>query len=218
MKLAVVTHIRPGVRNRWFDKCQASVAQALPLDGAHHIIECGSPLELEQARWEALKLAEYVCFVDDDDYVLNESIEACLAALEARPNIGVAFTDERYISEEGDEVPSRHPDNRVLRYRDIAQSAQTVHHLSLMRTSKVNWAAKALSDKYGAYADWLVKGGTALNAGCVHVPIRGYAWRQRADQMSHTQAWNSKFDGSLHVIRGYLAAQVGGREYIERLD
>lgn len=208
MTIAVVTHFNPNNKSKWFDEAIASVEKYLPNNATHHLIEARSVEELEELRWAALKLAPFVCFVDDDDLVLDDSISKCFKALTDRPEVAVAFTDELYINEDGMEIPSVHAADRNVSYFAAAQSPQSIHHLVMLRTDRVDWRAKTLNGTIGRGCDWLIKASTAIAGGAIHLPFKGYAWRHRAGQVSKNADWNVSYTSKMGLIRAYLGSQI----------
>lgn len=204
MKLAVVTHTR-GEFHPWLESCFHSVQLNLPKNAKHIIVNCTSAAELDQARWESLNLAEYVCFVDDDDLVYNNSIQHCLDALESNPNAGVAFTNELRIDTEDNIL---YEQERTIQYEDASENAQCIHHLCMIRTNLVKPEFKQLGLNLGIGSEWLMKAGTALNHGAIHLPIRGYGWRKHDSQHSQSEEWVNKYNAKFHFLCAYLKAQA----------
>ena len=209
MTLAVVTHYNPEKKSQWFDEMLDSVAKNLPRDATHHLIPCRSTEEFNRMRWEALSLAEYVCFVDDDDIVINDSINRCLKVIQDNPDVGVVFTDEKYIDEMGEEIESIHEKDRSTSYYTASQSAQTIHHLAMIRTSKVDWTARRIDEQLGSVCScWLIKAGTAIKSAAIHLPFQGYEWRHHTSQISKGAVWNEAYSKKIKVIRTYLSSQI----------
>lgn len=207
LKLAVITHTSGLNKNRpWYDMAMQSVAKFMPSCAEHKIIPCHSHEELAQARWACLDLAEYICFVDDDDRVINNSIALCLEALESNPNLGVAFTDEVYTDSAGNEIQSPHEKNRRPQYEQIKHIAQVIHHLVMIRTNAVDMNSKRLSEAVGIGGEWMLKGATALKSGAIHVPIGGYEWRQHPKQHSKDEVWRNGYNNQMHLLTAYLAS------------
>lgn len=217
LKLAVITHTSGKNTNKHlYDTAMNSVAKSLPFGAEHKVIVCNSRVELASARWACLDLAEYICFVDDDDRVINNSIALCLEALESNPHLGVAFTNEKYINLDGEEIKSPHDKDRSPVYEQVKFSAQVIHHLVMIRTRVADIQGKRLSDAVGIGGEWMLKGGTALKSGAIHVPIEGYEWRQHPTQHSKDDVWRLKYNDSMHLLQVYLASQNYRSGEIER--
>lgn len=209
-KLAVVTLTR-NARPEWFELCKASVLQALPLEAEHIVVQCPSYEDVEVARWEALKLAEYIAFVDDDDLVINDSINKLLKAIE-QTGCGVAFTDEQRVDANGKPHDANRPVRSRVTYMDIATGVLGCHHLAVVRTSAVPPEAWIEAQKIGAGIDWLINATAALTHGAVRVPIYGYQWRHHGGSFHMTTEWKTSFNAGMPTLRKFL------RSYEPSLD
>lgn len=201
-KLAIVTLTR-GARPEWFELCKASVAKALPKDAEHVVVQCPTYADVEVARWESLKLAEYIAFVDDDDLVINDSINKLLAAIE-KTGCGVAFTDEQRIDANGKPFEENKPVRSRVTYMDIATGVLGCHHLAVIRTSAVPPEAWVEAQKVGAGIDWLINATAALTHGAVRVPIYGYQWRHHSSGFHMTTDWKNAFNNGMAGLRKFL--------------
>lgn len=175
MKLAIVTLSLPG-REVELDRCKASVAADLPEGAEHIVLPAVKPANFIQSRFDAFKLAEYVCFVDDDDIVLNGSITKCLQALEDT-RVGIAFTNERLVRKSGSFVRER---TGQRSYEQLFESPWLFHHLVMYNTSKIPKVDPGALSKNASGGEWLATCITAMMAGAVHLPIIGYEWTVHA--------------------------------------
>lgn len=168
MKLAVVTftnHSRPELLAR----CKRTVARWLPEDAEHVIVELDGFDNFGQARKDALNLAPVVCFVDDDDEVVNDSLRLCRDAL-LRHDAGFAFTDEKIIVQHTGASSVR--DGRRT-YEELFTDPWKFHHLTMYRTAYVPDLPTA---GIVSGSEWLLKVGAGMTHGAVHVPVVGYNW------------------------------------------
>lgn len=200
--IAIVTHTLH--RSPWAGEAMQSVLRNMP-DNAIHVVEDGSR-GLETVRPMALRKAPFVCFVDDDDIVVNDSIRLTYAALEAYPEAGVAFTSEVMIDEAGHVL--RHNNNPVT-YQDVANMPTAIHGLAMIRTRCVNPEAAAFARAYGAGIDWLTVASAALEHGAIHVPIIGYHWRRH--EQSHSMRCRTQFARALPMLRAATHRWMGQR-------
>lgn len=192
--LSIITHTKPG-SGRDLTRCVESVKAALPRAGAQHlVIPCES--ELMEARWEARKISEFIAFVDDDDYISQDSIIKCMAALQVS-GAGLAFTNEILVNPD-DSVITRNDKDKS--YEHIALTPLVVHHLCVMRTELITDDVKALADEHHCGVEWLMKAKCALTGGAVHVPIDGYYWVHHENQHHKQKEWQEAFVANINLI------------------
>lgn len=195
MSLTVVTHTR-GDRMEMLNRCKASVAAALPPGGKHVIVPCYH--DWAEARLAAMKLDEFVAFVDDDDTVHPDALRHCLAAIQEH-NAGVACTNEATVRLDGSII---HEHRKVKVYPAVLLSPRTLHHLCLIRTECVGEQALEIHHKYGMGVDWFIKAGAAFTGGAVHVPMTGYYWTQ------HPNTMTGRRGTAFHSLIGKMAIDI----------
>jgi len=210
--LAVITHTN-NERQQWFGESRDSVVRSMDsvshlVDPMHHVIYCPTVEDLQGYRWQATELADFIVFVDDDDYIIGDALYQCVNALLENPDKAVAFTNERYIDLEGQTMPNPHPENRRVSYVDMAMAAQSCHHLCLIRTSMIDLTAKQLSETLGWGGEWMLKCSAGIRRGALHVPIEGYAWRRHPGSHSLDIDWQNRYGQDYHVMRSYLRSNV----------
>lgn len=171
--VAVVTHTRD-LTSPLLARATESVRVALR-PGMRHLVLDGSRAYVD-FRFEALREADYLAFVDADDEVLPHALEDCANAL-IDTGVGLAFTREVCVSAvTGLDVSASMmaPD---ASYASIAMSPRAAHHLVMMRTSCVDRYAYMASVKCGgSFIDWLMVASVALTSGAVYLPEPGYRW------------------------------------------
>ena len=178
MNLTVVTHTA-GDRPDLLERAKASV----PAWAKHEVIEVhGSHRDWAQARLEALKLNEYVAFLDDDDVLNGQALKSCLDALEGQ---ALAFTDEEQITMRG-EVLAVSNRSKVW-YEHLVLSPRTIHHLAVIRGEVVKGLEPVLDRTAGIGVDWLIRVAAAEH-GAKYVPEVGYKWTRHRGQMCETHA------------------------------
>lgn len=198
--LTVVTHTNPD-SGRDITRCVESVRAALLSGMRHVIINCYSEAELMVARWNALQLDEFICFVDDDDHIAPNALSECLTAI-TEANVGLAFTNEVLVDVSG-VILGRN--DSVRDYQFVKLSPNAIHHLCVIRTSAVHPQVKAIADHFGFGLEWLMKAYAACQHGAVHVPIDGYYWVQHAAAHHNTPSWQTAFSTRINQVTPYIA-------------
>jgi len=182
--LAIVTFHIEGQREAQLQQCIASVAEDLPEGAVHYVIPVkGKPFYVHQ-RQDALRLGDYVAFVDDDDTVMNKGISLTYEAIKTG-NYGVAFTDENLVDETGKVLSV---ENGVRTYENAQRTASTIHHLAMLNTSYINSSDLNVIRGRIIGSDWYIMK-CAINGskdGAIHVPVVGYNWTQSSDSLGKT--------------------------------
>ena len=162
-------------REAWHGEALRSVPR-----GVMHLITTGN--EFLRTRWLAMTMAgEMVGFLDDDDYLIGDPIEACARALR-ETGAGVAFTWDRTIEEGG--ATLRDNTSRTS-YEAITQAPYAIRQFSLVRRSCITDAALRLACDVGPHViDLALKAQVAFDHGAVQVPMIGYARRRHPGGMS----------------------------------
>lgn len=158
--------------------------------------------DLMMSRWQSLSLGEVICWVDDDDYVMNDAIPRCKRALE-QIDAGIAFTNEKIAHD----LAKRD----VRMYSDVATIPSAIHHLAMFRTALMNQCVHEDYLEVGAGLEWLMKGYVALKHNAVHVPIDGYFWTQSPQQHSKTPKWINDYSEKFGAIQAKLRSYAGQR-------
>lgn len=196
MGLTVVTHTR-SLKSSTLARCIDSVAAALPPSCEHKVIELINPTatEFQKARYSAMQLGDIVVFVDDDDYISQDSLTLCLDAL-TNTSAGLAFTNEVIVDPDG----STRVNNRRINYDMICLTPQIIHHMSAYRTSSVSSDSYMLAEKYQCGIEWIMKCEAAYKHGAVYIPTNGYYWVQHALQHHRTLDWQTSFRRNTRLI------------------
>jgi len=181
--LAVVTHTNPHV-NRDIKRCVDSVAAALPDGAKHFIVDCFSKDDLPQARVDAMSLGDFVCFVDDDDYITPESLKMCYNTL-LMSTYGVVFTQEARVTDNREVIS-----DTAKTYEDVLKGPRIMHHMSMIRTSAITARGMELAKQAFVGVEWVLKVDAGFNKGIVHIPVVGYYWCQHAQQGHRNTAYN----------------------------
>lgn len=150
------------------------------------IIDCLDHKNFAAMRMASATVDEYVCYVDDDDYIHPDALKVCLKALQTT-DATVAFTHEVVVTESGQICQVR---NARRTWEQAIAHPRTIHHLTMWKSSAVDGKALALDAKYGCGIDWFIKVGAALKGDALHVPIDGYSWVQHRHSMTATRIGN----------------------------
>jgi glycosyltransferase involved in cell wall biosynthesis len=187
--MTVVTHTCP----KWgrdISRCVNSVNAALPANAKHVVLEIGDdPADFIEQRYRALSFDDVIVFVDDDDYISQDSLSLCLDALE-ESGAGIAFTSEIIVHPGGIET-HRHRDN--IQYDLISQSPIVIHHMTAIRSSAVSDRSINLARKHAVGTEWIMKSEAALFHGAIHVPTLGYYWCHHDNQYHKSYEINIKY-------------------------
>ncbi len=177
--LAIVT-FTDGTRPTQLAQCTASIEVDLPSGATHHVIPVQGLAYYAQQRVEAMALADYVCFVDDDDIIVNKSLSTTFAAIQSG-NYAYAFTDEALTDTTGKVL---HVRSGRRTYEQLTKMPWMFHHLSMYKTS-------IFSGKDLSYLNGRIGGVNfrfsqiAANEGnAIHVPFVGYNWTQSPTSLS----------------------------------
>lgn len=176
-ELLIVTHTR-GDRNKSLARTIHSVEKYLPVGAEHLVIKVPNDLQFVDARIEALTFAPYVCFVDDDDYVVNNSLQLALSAAKST-DVGVAFTDEALVDLQDNILDVRYGSRY---YDNINKAPWMIHHLSVINTKHVKLSEV---DNRPQSVDHTMRCSAIKAAGAIHVPVVGYHWVQHPTSMTH---------------------------------
>lgn len=174
----------------------------MPPDGVHVVRQMRYSYAIE--RFDALRSYPYVGFVDDDDLVHRDAINACVEALETT-GAGIAFTSQEVIDIEGLPIEITPP---AQRYFEVAMHPQPLHHFALLRRSAVDDSVLASAIEFGIGIDWLMKAYAALKYGAVHVPMVGYQWRIHGD--NDCKETDAVFRAALPKIRKLTVSWMRG--------
>lgn len=183
MDLAIVTFTHND-RSVLLNRCVNSLCEFKRYQVIKYL---NSPDEFSKERIASLKLAKYVCFVDDDDEVCNNSIEHVYEAMK-RHDVGVAFTDELLVDSSGKELRRRSGDRF---YEQINTKPYRVHHLSMINTEYLNGVNMDHLLGHVNGVDWWIRSKAISIAAAIHIPIIGYKWYQYEKSLGNTSPVNA---------------------------
>jgi hypothetical protein len=165
-------------------------------------------------KWEALQIAEYVAFVDDDDLVEPWALDSCVKALD-ESGAGLAFTYEKRIDESGSTLSQ---DNRPLQLHDIFCHPRAAHHLSVLRRSSLEVKAIEAAENFGCGIDWFAKACATANLGAVQILKVGYQWRIHSGSYSQSTSEESSFKNNISKMRQLARTWVRPHSYLKHLS
>jgi hypothetical protein len=175
-KVKVDTHVllMPDTHQRWWEECKASLREE-PIN-LHETPGVKGHIGKARANGFRQGTAPYVSCIDPDDLVIPGAFQACIDALEARPDACGAFTDELLVDINGRTIKpgiwSREPWNPLLQLEP-----KYLHHIYVMRRSYVEPYLNELEDKWPSLADFILKGLICKHGPWIHVDRFGYKWR-----------------------------------------
>lgn len=212
MKLAVITHTT-GDREEFLDRCKDSVKKALSDNAEHRIITVRNFDEWARSRVESISDADLFAFVDDDDYISENSLTLLREAI-SYTGLGSACTDELLVDIEGK------PINDVVynkTYNYVSKHPRVAHHLFMFRKECLDPSVIEFAKDYSCGIDWILKASVINTHGCSYVPINGYYWTQHKNQSTRLNNkseiirkipgllennWPSRFKGNFPIYRG----------------
>jgi hypothetical protein len=130
-----------------------------------------------------LGTAEYVSFVDDDDYLLPGAMAACLAHLDAHPAAVGVYTDLQRLAPDG----GRHPLCKGP-WQPLQQLTwpDCITHLKLMRRSAVMPHLAELA-RWPTHEEYVLCGLMAGPGDWHHLPLMGAVKRMAVDGESSSR-------------------------------
>lgn len=184
--ITVITHHNPN-RNIDIMRCIQSVNSALQPGDKHLFIECEgtSYNDFAKARFDALKLGDYVCFVDDDDYISKNALFMARQCIIENPGLGLYFTRESKDCG-GVIIPCKAGEN----YENLIGSPTSIHHLCIFNTKYIDKDILSMAFQTGCGIEWIMRCWFGLQYGAIHMPIDGYYYCLHKHQLSANMAKN----------------------------
>lgn len=159
-------------RQRLLDRCCRSVVKQWSPD-KYSIIECPTRYALFSQRISCIDRHQFTTFVDDDDIVINDSINVCMNVID-RTRVGVVATNQ-LLCDIGLQVTRAESLTVQKLYENVVKTPQELHHLTVLNRDYLdkNWLLEQLP-LVGSLFDWLLRISLSYVGGAVHVPIHGY--------------------------------------------
>lgn len=205
--LTVVTHTNPDW-GRDISRSVNSVRAALPPGCRHEIIECRG--NFHQARYDAMKIDDVVVFVDDDDYISEDSLDLVLQGLNLAEN-ALVFTNEVIVQANGSLLPRK---ERNISYSMMAAHPNIVHHMCAVRSKYVTERSLNLATKYNVAIEWIMKCEAAFNGGALHVNHDAYYWVQHTTQRHVAKDWQDDYKTHFKALSAELKSWCNRPGYI----
>lgn len=195
MGLSVVTVTRD-LNEPTLETCRLSVSKALFAGAKHEIVHCPNESSFNEVRYKAMLMDEFTVVVDDDDFISEDGLKLCFAAMQ-HYDADIVFTDEtqRNITT-GQTFDSRRGRRE---YSEVQVSPQAIHHLVLIRSSKIDPHALELAQRFGVGIDWLIHASVALTGKAIHIAKPCYTWNRHRNQ--HSAAIASTFNEHFPEMR-----------------
>jgi len=197
MTLRIITRTRGSGAAPWIHSALESIRLYSPVGATSVIVECVDAAAAFRQAWEQVRKSEFVAFVDDDDLVINDSLNKCLDVMLSTEDCGLVFTDDQRIDEQGKPCDRSVPRRRVT-YQDIMNGPRAAHHVAVIRTSAVPATLWEDCTSKGCI-DWMIKASAALSQGAIYLPIFGYQWRQHGGAM-HLQIQVTEMQAHQEVL------------------
>lgn len=196
-----------GRSQKWFDQCLSSLDKE-PVN--IHVIK-GTPGHIGLGRYKGFSsgTAEFVSFVDDDDYVDPGAFEHCYNILDENPNTVGVCTRERFL---GDgfivEQPKYNPNNIDEYISETCNDIKQAQHLVVMRR-------KLIEPFLYLYPSWNVWCERALYATLYKNGYK-FAFSDKVfyNLRNHNRRTSNKVNPNKEVIRAMQSAGL----YIQKLS
>ena len=124
--------------------------------------------------------AEYVCFMDDDDYALPGAMQACIDYLDANPDCIGVYTDTEHLHPDGHQDRERKGPWRPMRQLTYCPE---ITHLKVMRRSAVTPYLDELA-QWPTYEEYVLCGLMTERGRWHHLPICGAVKRVKPSSRS----------------------------------
>lgn len=207
--LNILTH--QGVNPDWLLKAVESV-KGHPVN----LLVWENQGNIAEGRINAIRQgsAEFICWVDSDDWLYPGAVQACIDALDAHPLAVAAYTDCILVDEAGVYLRDGPNEAGPWNLRHMPWWGGYAEHLCVMRRSVIEPLLEEIRPFYHGDCH-LLRGLAAAQGDFIHVPMVGYAYRQ------HPANSAKQFDVAMLMranARNYDALRGAGRLPIHRID
>ena len=188
----------------WLLRCLQSLG-TLPY---RVIAGAGRSTAENRARAIADSSAEYVAWVDPDDWIDATQIEPMLDALAARPDAAGAFSAEALVDEQGAVIKA--PDLAPGDWRPLSQitSPRYAHNLTILRRSAALPHLGAMQP-LPALSEYVLKSLATRSGPLLRVPVPAYYWRQHPGQL-HRTSTTDEHRRAIQLVSPALRAHTSG--------
>jgi hypothetical protein len=184
------------------------------LPGSKHIVvETPTPQAWAQSRMEHACSHEFVTFVDDDDFIAEDSLKLSFDAI-IGSGMGSSIVNETQVDIEGKIIRET---TGIRRYELATIHPQVVHNLCVIRGALADPRALELHNKFGMGIDWFIRQSVVQRYGCIAVPIQGYFWTQHPTSMHNMEEYRTQLPLMSNAIRRTWPAKFQGNFEIWQL-
>lgn len=173
--LTLVTHTKT-VWARDITRCVKSVEKAIDgLTEVKHLVipdrRTSTGFEsFARLRYTAKDLDQYIAFIDDDDYISEDSIKTLLKYLKQRPELGIVYSSEITLTDET--FSNNASEIAHYTYESIIEKQPT--NLCIINTKYITDRSLELSIKHKLRIENVMKLEAALEGGALYVQVNGY--------------------------------------------
>ena len=188
----------------WLLQCLRSIAPY-----SYRVIAAGDrTTAANRARAIADSAAEFVAWVDPDDWVDSAHIGAMLDALASRPDAAGAFSAEAYTDQHGAII--RPADTTPGDWRPLSQitSPRYAHNLTILRRSAALPHMAAIQP-FAALSEYVLRGLVTQSGPLLRVPVPAYYWRQHPAQL-HRTTTRDEHAAAIKLVSPALIAHTSG--------
>lgn len=188
----------------WLLQCLRSIA---PYD--YRVIAAGDrTTAANRAHAIADSAAEYVAWVDPDDWIDAAQIAPMLDALASRPDAAGAFSAESLTDEHGN--ITRPADTSPGDWRPLSQitSPRYAHNLTILRRSAALPHLDAMQP-FRSLSEYVLRGLVTKSGPLLRVPVPAYYWRQHGSQLHRTMT-RDEHAAAIKLVSPALIAHTSG--------
>lgn len=188
----------------WLLRCLQSLG-TLPY---RVIAGAGRSTAENRARAIADGAAEFVGWVDPDDWIDATQIEPMLDALASRPDAAGAFSAETLVDEHGQAIAE--PDLTPGDWRPLSQivSVRYAHNLTILRRAAALPHLAAMQ-AFPVLSEYVLKSLATRSGPLLRVPVPAYYWRQHPAQL-HRTATTAEHRRAIQLVSPALRAHTSG--------
>ena len=188
----------------WLLQCLRSIAPY-----GYRVIAAGDRTTASnRARAIADSAAEYVAWVDPDDWIDASQIAHMLDALASRPDAAGAFSAEALTDEHG--IVTRAADTSAGDWRPLSQitSPRYAHNLTILRRCAALPHLAAMQP-FSALSEYVLRGLVTQSGPLLRVPVPAYYWRQHGAQLHRTTS-RDEHSAAIKLVSPSLIAHTSG--------
>lgn len=168
----------------------------------------GRTTAANRARAIADSSAEYIAWVDPDDWIDAAQILAMLDALASRPDAAGAFSAETIVDADGNQLQP--PDLSDAPWRPLSQitSPRYAHNITILRR-RAALPHLAAMQGFSALSEYVLKSLATQSGPLLRIPVPAYYWRQHPAQL-HRSTSRDEHARAIRTVSRTLIAHTGG--------